>query len=58
VVAISSLYRVPSPRGADAQPTVQLQNMAMDAAVPRRGIGSTVMAEIIRRLQAADAVLL
>jgi ribosomal protein S18 acetylase RimI-like enzyme len=57
VVAISSLYRVPGPCRPDAQPAVQLQNMAVDSALQRRGIGSAVMAEIIQRLRAADAVL-
>jgi ribosomal protein S18 acetylase RimI-like enzyme len=32
--------------------------MAVEPAVQRRGIGSAVMAELIRRLEATDAVLL
>ncbi|MBO0838869.1 MAG: GNAT family N-acetyltransferase [Actinobacteria bacterium] len=58
VVAISSLYRVPSPHRPASRPAVQLQFMAVDPAMQRRGIGSAIMAEILRRLEATDAVLL
>ena len=58
VVAISSLYPVPCPLRPGARPAVQLQNMAVEPALQRSGIGSAVMAEVIRRLRATDAVLL
>ncbi len=58
VVAISSIYAVPCPLRPQAQPAVQLQNMAVEPALQRQGIGSAVMAEILRRLRATDAVLL
>ena len=58
VVAISSLYAVPCPLRPQAQPAVQLQNMAVEPALQRQGIGSAVMAEILGRLRATDAVLL
>lgn len=58
VVAISSLYAMPCPHRPLAQPAFQLALMAVEPAVQRRGIGSAVMAEIIRRLQATDAVIL
>ena len=58
VVAISSLYRVSCPLRPHAQPAVQLQNMAVEPASQRQGIGSAVMAEILRRLRQTDAVLL
>lgn len=58
VVAISSLYPVTCPLRPKIQPAVQLQFMAVDPTVQRRGIGGAVMAEIIRRLKATEAVLL
>jgi predicted N-acetyltransferase YhbS len=58
VVAISSFYAVPCPFRPDAHPAVQLQFMAVDPAVQRRGIGGAVLTEAIRRLTATDAVLL
>ena len=56
-MAISSLYVVPCDLRPQAQPAVQLQNMAVEPALQRRGIGSAVMSEILRRLRATDAVL-
>lgn len=58
VVAISSVYVVSCPLRPQAQPAVQLQNMAVEPALQRQGIGSAVMAEILRRLRATDAVLI
>jgi predicted N-acetyltransferase YhbS len=58
VVAISSLYVVPCDLCPQAEPAVQLQNMAVEPAVQRQGIGSAVMTEILRRLRLTDAVLL
>lgn len=58
VVATSSFYSVPCPLRPEALPAVQLQFMAVDPMVQDRGIGSAVMAEAIRRLKAADAVVL
>jgi predicted N-acetyltransferase YhbS len=58
VVAISSLYPVTCPLRPRAQPAVQLQFMAVEPKMQRRGVGSAVMAEIVRRLKATDAVLL
>ena len=58
VVAISSLYVVPCDLRLQAQPAVQLQNMAVEPTLQRQGIGSAVMSEILRRLRATDAVLL
>lgn len=58
VMAISSLYPVPCPLRPRAQPAVQLQFMAVEPALQRQGIGSAVMAEMIRRLKATGAVLL
>lgn len=57
VVAISSYYPVPCPLRPDAVPAVQLQNMAVEPALQRTGIGSAVMAEALRRLRGTDAVL-
>ncbi len=58
VVATSSFYAVPCPLRPEARPAVQLQFMAVDPTLQRRGIGSAVMAEAIRRLKATDARLL
>lgn len=58
VVAIASLYVVPCDLRSEVQPAVQLQNMAVEPALQRLGIGSAVMSEILRRLRATDAVLL
>jgi len=58
VVAISSLYAVSCPRRPEVQPAVQLQNMAVEPALQRQGIGSAVMEEMLRRLRVTDAVLL
>jgi GNAT superfamily N-acetyltransferase len=58
VVAISSLYAVACPLRPEARPAIQLQNMAVEPALQRQGIGSAVMAEILRRLRITDAVLL
>lgn len=58
VVATSSLYPVTCPFRPQVEPAVQLQFMAVDPAVQRRGIGSAVMTEIIRRLKTTDTVLL
>jgi predicted N-acetyltransferase YhbS len=58
VVATSSFYLVPCPARPEAQPAVQLQFMAVDPAVQRKGAGSAVLTEAIRRLKATDAVLL
>jgi GNAT superfamily N-acetyltransferase len=57
-VAISSLYPVASPFRPEARPAVQLQFMAVDPALQGRGIGSDVLAEIVRRLKATGTVLL
>jgi GNAT superfamily N-acetyltransferase len=58
VVAISSLYIVHCLLRPEARPSVQLQFMAVEPTLQRQGIGSAVMAEAIRRLEATDAVLL
>jgi GNAT superfamily N-acetyltransferase len=58
IVAISSFYLTPYPRRPEAQPSVELAFMAVDPALQRRGIGSAVMAEAIRRLKESDAVIL
>ena len=58
IVAISSYFPVPCPLRPEALPAVQLNFMAVEPAVQRRGAGSAVMAEAIRRLRAAGAVLL
>ena len=58
VVAISSLYVVPRDWRLQAQPAVQLQNMAVEPGLQRQGIGAAVMSEILCRLRATDAVLL
>ena len=58
VVAISSLYTVPCPFRPEARTAVQLEFMAVDPTLQRRGIGTAVMAEVIRRLKATEAVLL
>jgi GNAT superfamily N-acetyltransferase len=58
VAAISGIYAVPCSLRPQAQTAVQLQNMAVEPALQRQGIGSAVMAEILRRLRATDAVLL
>lgn len=58
VVAISSYYVVPCPLRPEATPAVQLQNMAVEPTLQRRGIGSAVMREAIQRLKATDVVLL
>jgi predicted N-acetyltransferase YhbS len=58
VVATSSFYSVPCPLRPEALPAVQLQFMAVDPMVQDRGIGSAVMADAIRRLKAAGAVVL
>jgi ribosomal protein S18 acetylase RimI-like enzyme len=57
IVAISSFYLTPYPRRPEAQPSVELAFMAVDPALQRRGIGSAVMAEAIRRLKESDAAL-
>jgi GNAT superfamily N-acetyltransferase len=58
VVAISSLYAIACPLRPEVQPAIQLQNMAVEPVLQRQGIGTAVMAEILRRLRATDAVLL
>jgi predicted N-acetyltransferase YhbS len=58
VVAISSFYPVDCPVRPQARPAVQLQFMAVDPALRRRGLGSALMAEAIRRLDASGVVLL
>ncbi len=58
VVAISSLYAVPCPLRPEARPAVQLAFMAVEPTLQRRGIGTAVMAEVIRRVKATEAVLL
>jgi predicted N-acetyltransferase YhbS len=58
VVAISSFYAVSCPLRPAARPAVQLQFMAVEPALQRRGIGGAVMTEAVRRLQATDAMLL
>src|SRR5207302_4126833 len=58
VVATSSFYPVPCPLRPAAQPAVELRFMAVDPMVQRRGAGSAVLAEALRRLKATDAVLL
>jgi predicted N-acetyltransferase YhbS len=57
-VAISSFYFDADPFRPHARPAVQLAFMAVDPAVQREGIGSSVMKEAIRRLRASEAVLL
>jgi predicted N-acetyltransferase YhbS len=42
----------------EATPAVQLQFMAVDPAVQRRGASGAIMAEALRRLAASGAVLL
>jgi GNAT superfamily N-acetyltransferase len=54
-VATSSLYAVPCALRPEARLSVQLQFMAVEPAVQRRGIGSAVMAELIRWLEPTDA---
>jgi GNAT superfamily N-acetyltransferase len=58
VVAISSYYPLACPFRPEATPAVQLQNMAVEPALQRHGIGSAVLEEAIRRLRRTDAVLL
>jgi GNAT superfamily N-acetyltransferase len=58
VLATSSLYVVASPHRSEFRPAVQLQFMAVDPAWQRRGLGSAVMAEIIRRLRESGTALL
>lgn len=58
VVAISSLYAVPSPLRPELTPAFQLHNMAVEPALHRRGIGGAVMDEILRRLRATGTALL
>jgi len=58
VVAISSYYTVACPLRPGVVPAVHLQNMAVEPALQRRGIGSAVMEEAIRRLKVTEAVLL
>jgi predicted N-acetyltransferase YhbS len=58
IVATSSFYPVACPLVPEAQPAFQLQFMAVDPALQRRGIGSAVMAEAIRRLRATHTILL
>jgi len=58
IVAISSFYLDADPLQPDARPAVQLAFMAVDPAVQRGGIGTSVMTEAIRRLRASDAVVL
>ena len=58
VVATSSFYTVPCPLRPEARPAVQLQFMAVEPMVQRKGVGSAVLAEAIRRLKATDAILL
>jgi GNAT superfamily N-acetyltransferase len=58
IVATSSFYLVRSPLRPQIQPAVQLEFMAVDPRVQRKGVGSAVLAEAIQRLKAADAVLL
>jgi predicted N-acetyltransferase YhbS len=58
VVATASLFVVPCPARPDARPAVQLTLMAVEPAEQRRGIGSAVLAEAIRRVRGAGAVLL
>ena len=58
LVATSSLYAVTCPLRPQAQPAVRLQFMAVDPMLQRRGIGSAVMIEILRRLRTTGAVLL
>ena len=58
VVATSSFYAVHCPLRPEAQHAVQLQFMAVDPIAQRRGAGSAVLTEAIRRLKATSAVLL
>jgi len=58
VVAISSFYLDHYPLKPDVPHAVQLAFMAVDPAVQRKGIGSAVMTEAIRRLKATDTTLL
>jgi GNAT superfamily N-acetyltransferase len=54
----ASFYTVPCPLRPEARPAVQLQFMAVEPMVQRKGVGSAVLAEAIRRLKATDAILL
>jgi GNAT superfamily N-acetyltransferase len=56
VVATSSFYTVPCPLRPEARPAVQLQFMAVEPMVQRKGVASAVLAEAIRRLKATDAI--
>ena len=58
VIGISTFFTGPCPLRPDARPAVQLQFMAVDPTVQRRGAGSAIMTEAIRSLRATDAVLL
>ena len=58
VVAISSYFPSPCPWRPGVEPAVQLQFMAVEPALQRQGVGSAILAEGIRRLRAADTVLL
>jgi GNAT superfamily N-acetyltransferase len=58
VVATSSFFLVPCPLRQDAQPAVRLEFMAVDPIAQRKGVGSAVLTEAIRRLRATAAVLL
>jgi predicted N-acetyltransferase YhbS len=58
VVATSSFYAVPSPVRPEVRPAVQLQFMAVAPMVQRRGVGSVVLTQAIRRLKTTEAILL
>jgi GNAT superfamily N-acetyltransferase len=58
VVAISSYFPAACSWRPGVEPAVRLQFMAVEPALQRRGVGSVILAEAIRRLRATDAALL
>ena len=58
VIAISSFYQETCPARTDVPGAVQLQFMAVEPSLQRRGIGSAVVAEALRRLESSGVALL